>query len=111
MSTAVLRFTAILRSVAAVGDPIAAQHLKQSSSGGAALPSTSKLLHGASVLRPPVKSSGIRVAAVRPNESSNLGVDANTIEQREVLKRSKQLAEENRAEVDNLRRAIVERDT
>ena len=53
--------------------------------GSAALPATSKLLHGASVLGPRVKSSRVEVGAVGPNEGSNLEVNVNTIEQREVL--------------------------
>ena len=109
MCTAVLRFTAILRSVPVVGNPITAQLVKRMRSGSAALPATSKLLHGASVLGPRVKSSRVEVGAVGPNEGSNLEVNVNTIEQREVLKRSEQLAGKNWAEVDNLRRAIVER--
>ena len=51
---------------------------------------------------------GIKVCPVRPNQCVHLGVNADLVEQSHVSKRGIQFTGQDRFEVDELRRSVVE---
>ena len=78
-------------------------------SGGLVFPFPGTNRERFNVIGPIVQCRRIEVCAIWPNQSVNLSIDVDQIEQFEVTKWPKQLAAENRSEIDDLFRGVFKR--
>src|SRR5262245_683689 len=76
--------------------------LPRTTSGLYCFPPLGKVSESRLVERPIMKSSGIKVSTVGPDQRVNFGINLNAIEQLQIPKWTEQLSDEDRPKIDRL---------